>query len=64
MGIRMKEGGTEAFVVLVGGRLEYNKEMQIRNEYPQQRLIKYRPGSGCPLEKDSFSTHLNKPLLQ
>lgn len=64
MGIGMKEGGTEAFVVLIGERLEYNKEMQIRNEYLQQRLIKYRPGSGCPLEKDSFSTHLNKPLLQ
>lgn len=41
--------------------------MNIENEHPQKEkkyVDKYGLDSGSSLEKDSFSTHLNKLLLQ
>lgn len=58
-----EEGVLRPFVLIRKGH-EFKKEMKIKNKHPQQKIDKYCPGGGHPLEKGSFSTHLHEPLLQ
>lgn len=47
--------GAETFV-LIGKRYEFDKEMKMKNEHPQQRLINTSLAVDAP-KKESFATH-------
>ena len=53
MCIGMRGGGTEAFVLVRKGH-EFKKEMKIKNEHPQQRLINTALVVGTPWRRIHF----------